>query len=157
MSQVVVLVVEDENVVAMDIKGRLEKMGYEVPETANTCKEAIQKVLEVKPDIILMDIVLKGDADGIETAARINDLFDIPIIFITAYSNDEIIQRAKKTVPYGYLTKPFEDRELNSMIEISLYKHEMEKKLRESEEKYRRVVERFLKLSNEIIHDINEK
>lgn len=131
-------------------------MNYDVPEIAATGKDAIQKALEVKPDIILMDIVLKGDIDGIETAARINDLFDIPVIFVTAYSDNETLQRAKKTVPYGYITKPFEDRELNSMIEISLYKHEVEKKLKESEERYRRVVEKFLKLSNEILQDINK-
>lgn len=156
MSKVVVLVVEDESVVAMDIQSRLQNMDYEVPEIAATGKEAIQRAIDVKPDIILMDIVLKGDIDGIETANRINDLFDIPVIFVTAYSDNETLQRAKKTIPYGYITKPFEDRELKSMIEISLYKHEVEKKLKESEARYRRVVEKFLKLSNEILQDINK-
>ncbi|MBI5680046.1 MAG: response regulator [Methanobacterium sp.] len=135
MTKNVVLVVEDERVVAMDIVSRLENMGYEVPKPASTGKDAIKLALEVKPDIILMDIVIKGSIDGIEAAKRINNLFDIPIIFVTAYSDDEIIQRAKKTVPYGYIIKPFEDRDLYSMIEVSIYKHEKDRKSKKNKEK----------------------
>lgn len=118
----------------MDIVSRLEKMGYEVPGPVSTGKDAIKLALEVKPDIILMDIVIKGPIDGIEAAKRINNLFDIPIIFVTAYSDDEIIQKAKKTVPYGYIIKPFKDRDLYGMIEVAIYKHEIDRKSRKSKE-----------------------
>jgi diguanylate cyclase (GGDEF)-like protein/PAS domain S-box-containing protein len=121
-----VFIVEDEVLVARDIKSRLEKLGYQVIGTAARGDDAVSRVLSERPDLILMDINLKGDMDGIEAADRIRAEADLPIIFCTAYSNDETLQRAKVTVPYGYVLKPFDNRELEITIEIALHKHQME-------------------------------
>lgn len=121
-----VFIVEDEMLVARDIKSRLEKLGYQVIGTAARGDDAVSRVLSERPDLILMDINLKGDMDGIEAADRIRAEADLPIIFCTAYSNDETLARAKVTVPYGYVLKPFDNRELEITIEIALHKHQME-------------------------------
>jgi diguanylate cyclase (GGDEF)-like protein/PAS domain S-box-containing protein len=121
-----VFIVEDEVLVARDIKSRLEKLGYQVIGTAARGDDAVSRVLSERPDLILMDINLKGDMDGIEAADRIRAEADLPIIFCTAYSNDETLARAKVTVPYGYVLKPFGNRELEITIEIALHKHQME-------------------------------
>ena len=127
-----VFIVEDEVLVARDIKSRLEKLGYRVVGTAARGEEAVARVLSDLPDLILMDINLKGDMDGIEAADRIRSEVDIPVIFCTAYSNDETLARAKVTVPYGYVLKPFDNRELEITIEIALHKHELELALRQA-------------------------
>ncbi len=134
MSSIKILVVEDEIIVAMDIKQRLENMGYTVPEVTSKGEEAVEKVIEINPDLVLMDIVLKGKMDGVEAAQEIKDKFNIPILYLTAYSDEETLKRVKATGPYGYIIKPFKDKELHSIIEVALYKHEMENKLKESEE-----------------------
>lgn len=131
-----IMLVEDEIIVAMDVQQRLEILGYEVVAHAVSGEEAVQLVQKTNPNLILMDIKIKGGMDGIETAARIRDSFDIPIIYVTAFSDETTIQRASLTEAFGYLIKPFEDRELRSAIEVALYKHQMEHKLRESEERY---------------------
>ncbi len=128
-----IMVVEDEGIIAQDIKNCLENLGYEVPEVVFTGKEAIEKAEKVHPDLVLMDIVLKGDIDGIETAAEIRERFSIPIVYLTAYEDDKTLKRAKMTEPLGYILKPFEERYLRSSIEMALYKHKMELKLRENE------------------------
>lgn len=135
-----VMIVEDENIVAMDIRQRLEMLGYEVTATVTTGEEAIELADKTRPDVVLMDIVLKGEVDGIEAAEEIRRRLGIPIIYITAYSDSKTLERAKVTEPFGYIIKPFEDRELQSVIEIALYKDKMEKKLRESEERYRAII-----------------
>jgi PAS domain S-box-containing protein len=127
------MVVEDEGIIAQDIKNCLENLGYEVPEVVFTGKEAIEKAESARPDLILMDIVLKGDIDGIETAAEIKERFSIPIVYLTAYEDDKTLKRAKLTEPLGYILKPFEERYLRSSIEMALYKHKMELKLKENE------------------------
>ncbi len=137
MSKTKLLIVEDESIVALDIKQRAENLGYEVVDITSTGEEAIDKTEKFSPDLILMDIVLKGDMDGIEAAQIIRSNYKKPIIYLTAYSDEKTIQRAKLTGPFGYITKPFEDRELHSAIEVALYKHEMDNKLRENEERYR--------------------
>jgi PAS domain S-box-containing protein len=134
MSNSKIMLVEDESVVAIDIKLRLESLGYIVNDIAPSGEEAIEKISKNPPDLVLMDIVLKGKLDGIETAQKIGALYNIPILYLTAYSDEKTLERAKITGPFGYIIKPFEDRELQSAIEIALYKHEMESKLRESEE-----------------------
>ncbi len=136
-----ILVVEDESLVAMEIKDRLESLRYVVPAIASSGDEAIKKAEELRPDLVLMDIVLKGDMDGIETAEYIRNHFDTPVIYLTAYADEETLQRAKVTEPFGYILKPFEERELHIAIEIALYKHQMDRKLKESEERYRTLVE----------------
>lgn len=129
-----ILVVEDEIIVAENIRRRLEKMGYSVPVTVPSGEMAVRKAEENKPDIVLMDIVLQGGMDGVEAADRIRERFNIPVVYLTAYSDDKTLQRAKITEPFGYVIKPFKERELQIAIEIALFKHEMEKKLKESKE-----------------------
>lgn len=133
MSKIKILIVEDESIVAMDIKHRAEGLGYRVIGVTPSGEEALEMVRENPPDLILMDIVLKGKIDGIETAQRIHDTYDIPVLYLTAYSDEETLKRAKITEPFGYIIKPFEDRELHSSVEIAIYKHEMDRKLKESE------------------------
>jgi CheY-like chemotaxis protein len=131
-----ILVVEDEVITAMDLKNTLKMFGFEVVSTASSGQEAIQKAGELKPDLILMDIILKDKMDGIEATERIQALFDIPVIYLTAYGDDETFERAKLTKPYGFLTKPVNHDGLKAAIETALYKHNLDKQLIESEEQY---------------------
>ena len=118
-----ILVVEDESIVALDIKNSLESWGYDVVGIAQTGEEAIQKSLRIHPDLVLMDIRLQGDMDGIETVRQIRTHVDIPFIYLTSYADSNLLMRAKLTAPFGYVLKPFGDRELHIAIELSLYKH----------------------------------
>ncbi|MDI9624421.1 MAG: methanogen output domain 1-containing protein [Methanothermobacter sp.] len=135
------LVVEDESIVALDIKHRAELLGYKVVGIASSGEEALKLTKEKKPDLVLMDIVLKGEMDGIEAAEIIKRDYDIPVVYLTAHSDKETLERAKLTEPFGYLIKPFEDRELHSVIEVAIYKHMMDSKLRMSEKRYRKLAE----------------
>jgi PAS domain S-box-containing protein len=130
---VTLLVVEDEHIVAMDLQSRLRNLGYEVPETASSADEAVEKAGQVRPDLVLMDIYLGSDRDGIHAAAEIRSRYDIPVIYITAYADTATLQRAKITEPFGYILKPFEERELLTTIEMALYKYRMESRLKDSE------------------------
>ncbi|HUI67200.1 MAG TPA: response regulator [Nitrospirota bacterium] len=141
MKKGTIFVVEDEVIIADDIKSYLQKFGYKVPLIATSGEEALKRVRDVRPDLVLMDIVLRGEMDGIETAERIRSEFDIPIVYLTAFADDETLERAKITEPFGYIIKPFEERDLYTTIEMALYKHKMERKLKESEAKFRRIVE----------------
>ena len=141
-----IFVVEDEKIVAMDIKNSLKRAGYIVTGVVSTGEEALLKVSEALPDLVLMDIRLKGKLDGIETAKKIYSQFDIPIVYLTAYADDKTLERAKVTEPFGYLLKPFEDRELEITIDIAIYKHELGNKLKESENRYKRLSEDFYTL-----------
>ena len=134
MANAKILVVEDEGIVAADIQSTLKSLGYDVPAIAFSGEEAIKKVEEIQPDLVLMDIVLRGDMDGIQAAEEIHNRFNIPVVYLTAYADDKILQRAKITEPFGYILKPFEERELHINIEIALCKHKVEKALKESEE-----------------------
>jgi len=127
------LVVEDEAVVAMDLDGQLHDMGYRVCGRVDNGRDAIERARVERPDLILMDIVLKGDLDGIDAAAEIGRELHIPVLFLSAYSDDETVERAAAAWPYGYLTKPFQNRELRAGIEVALRKAEVERRLRESE------------------------
>ncbi|MDI6723425.1 MAG: PAS domain S-box protein [Methanobacterium sp.] len=136
-----ILIVEDEAITAMDIQKALENRGFEVVSIASIGKEAIKKAGELKPDLVLMDIILKGNTDGITVADKIMSLFDIPVIYITAFSDEETFKRAKLTKPYGFITKPINYNELRGYIEIALYKHSIDKKLKENEVRYRSLYE----------------
>lgn len=131
-----IMLVEDENIIAMDIQQRLELLGYQVTGHAASGMDAVRVAAETRPDLILMDIKIRGPMDGIETAEQIRARQDVPIIYLTAFTDENTLKRARRTEAFGYLLKPFEDRELQSAIEIATYKHVMEKKLRESEERY---------------------
>jgi CheY-like chemotaxis protein len=133
--------VEDDGIVAMDIESRLKKLGYSISGTVIYGEKAIEKVEELKPDMVLMDIVLKGEMDGIEAAEIIRARFDIPVVFLTADADEERFERAKLAIPFGYILKPFQDRDLKITIELALYtakadaeRKRAEKALRESEE-----------------------
>jgi diguanylate cyclase (GGDEF)-like protein/PAS domain S-box-containing protein len=127
------LVVEDESLVAMDIDGQLHDMGYQVCGCVDNAHDAIARARSDRPDLILMDIVLKGDMDGISAASVISQELHIPVLFLTAYSDDQTVDRAASALPYGYLTKPFQNRELRAGIEVALRKADLERSLRNSE------------------------
>ena len=129
-----ILVVEDEQIVATELKERLHALGYRVAGAASTGPEAITKAENLNPDLILMDIRLRGEMDGIDAAGRILASRDVPIVFVTAHADEATLERAKVTGPMGYVLKPFSERELQTAIEIGLYKHAMEKKLREQKQ-----------------------
>lgn len=132
MAQTRILVVEDEVIVADDIRRSLKSLGYDVPSIVSSGEMAIKKVEENRPDLVLMDIMLQGEMDGIEAAGNIISRFDIPVVYLTAYSDEKILERAKVTEPFGYLIKPYKDRELVINIEIALYKHRLMKELKDS-------------------------
>ncbi|WP_052309896.1 response regulator [Methanocella arvoryzae] len=124
-----ILIVEDEAIVLLDIRSRLIGLGYNVVGTASTGEEAIVKANATRPDAILMDIGLKGNIDGISAAEEIRKTQDTPIIYLTANSDITTLQRAKITGPFGYVLKPFDERELRVTIEMALYKHRMDRDL----------------------------
>lgn len=126
-----VLVVEDEAIVAEDLRTLLEGLGYMVPAVVSSGEEALQKAAETHPDVVLMDIVLKGEMDGVEAADQIRARRNVPVVFLTAYSDPNTARRAIRTEPFGYLVKPFEERELYTTIQLALYKHKREQKRKE--------------------------
>ena len=132
MTQARILVVEDESIVALHIKSTLESAGYTVPALASSGEEAIQRAADTHPDLVLMDIKLRGPMDGIQAAEQIRTRFNIPVIYLTAFADEATLQRAKITEPFGYLLKPFEEPELQISIEMALHKHQMERRLQES-------------------------
>jgi PAS domain S-box-containing protein len=136
-----ILIVEDESIEAMNFEQSLKSFGYDVVGIASTGKDAIKMADEFKPDLILMDIVLKGDMDGIEAATNIKEDFDIPVVYLTAHPEESAVSRAKLTTPYGYLIKPVSKTDLKNTIEIALYKGEIESKLKKSEDKHRKLVD----------------
>lgn len=141
MENVRILIVEDESLVAESIQMMLAKLGYDVSAMASSGEEAIQRAAETGPDLVLMDIALPGEIDGVEAAEEISARYDIPVVYLTAYADEETLQRAKITQPFGYVLKPFQRRELQSSIEMALYKHEMDKRLKNSEARYRVISE----------------
>ncbi|HEY9862433.1 MAG TPA: response regulator, partial [Candidatus Obscuribacterales bacterium] len=134
MTTVNIMVVEDESIVAKDLQNRLKRFGYAVPVVAASGEEAILRASESNLDLVLMDIRLKGAIDGIEAARQIHHRFQLPIIYLTAYADDDTLARAKQTQPFGYLLKPFKERELNTTIEITLARHRLEQQLQEREQ-----------------------
>ena len=141
MKKAKVLIVEDEFITAMDLQVHLENLGYAVCGKVNTAEEALELVQNTPCDVILMDIMLKGEMTGIEAASKIRSEYHIPVIYLTANTDPQILAQARTAEPFGFLIKPFHKKELQANIEMALYKHGMEEKLRESEGKYRRVVE----------------
>ncbi|MEA5624520.1 ATP-binding protein [Nostoc sp. UHCC 0251] len=132
MGQARILVVEDEVIVARTIASQLRQLGYIVTGTASSGKVAIAKAWETQPELVLMDIILKGEMDGIATASKIREQLDVPVIFLTAYGDDHTLERAKITQPFGYIVKPFTIKDLRIAIEIGLLKHQLERELREN-------------------------
>jgi PAS domain S-box-containing protein len=149
MARARVLIVEDERVVALDLRHRLSSLGYTVAGSVSSSSEALAAVQATQAELVLMDIRIKGEPDGIETARQIRSLYNIPVIYVTAYADDVTVQRAKLTEPFGYLVKPYDDHALRLAIEMALSKHRAEtaerqrvqETLEESEERYRALVE----------------
>jgi diguanylate cyclase (GGDEF)-like protein/PAS domain S-box-containing protein len=140
-----ILIVEDEKIIALDLQRRLERFGFSVVGMAASGSEAIDLARDREPDIILMDIRLEGEMDGIEASKRIRAQFAIPVIFLTAYTDEKTLERAKEVEPFGYILKPFKERELYTTIDIALYKHSIDKKLRKQE-----------RLFSAMLHSIND-
>lgn len=132
MEQAKILVVEDETIVARDIQQSLTRLGYDVPATATSGEEAIRKTKEIHPDLVIMDIVLKGQMDGVETAHEITRRFDVPVIYLTAYADEKTLERVKTTSPAGYMLKPFHPNELRTTIELALHRTQIDRHLKES-------------------------
>jgi signal transduction histidine kinase/response regulator of citrate/malate metabolism len=137
MSKTNILIVEDEAIVAADLAGKLMQLGYEVAGVAAGGEEAVLLASRLRPHLVLMDIWLKGPMDGIEAAEAIRRQEDVPVIYLTAHSDAATFSRAKLTDPFGYILKPFDERELATHIEMALYKHETDRQLRESEARFR--------------------
>ena len=125
-----ILIVEDESIVRKDIERSLTKLGYNVVAQADNGEKAIELALEFKPEIALMDIMLKGNMTGIEAASQIKKSIDIPVIFLTAYADEATLNKAKITEPHGYILKPFKEIDLHTTIEMALHKHKKEQELK---------------------------
>lgn len=146
-----IMVVEDEGITALRIHKSLAKMGYDVISNVFSGEDAVRMVEQERPDLVLMDIVLDGKMDGIEAAGRIHSGSNIPVVYLTAHSDDRMLKRIKATEPFGYIIKPFDDRELRIVVEIAFYKHEMQQRLKEyGEELERKVRERTVELESTI-------
>src|SRR5215472_7691226 len=136
-----ILIVEDDLVVARDIQNHLTRIGHTVVGLVARGKDALPLAIQSQPDLVLMDIRLDGGIDGIDVAQELRDCCRIPVVYLTAYADDQTLQRAGATEPFGYLLKPFEDSQLRTTIEMALYRHATERKLRESEESFRLIVD----------------
>ena len=132
MALATILVVEDENIVAMDLQQRLNDMGYSVPALAASSQDALRKAAEIRPDLVLMDIRLRGYVDGIEVAQKLREMLDVPFVYLTAHTDEATLARAKITDPFGYIVKPFDERILRSTIEMALYRRNTERQLKQS-------------------------
>ena len=134
-----VIIVEDEAIIATDMGAVLQRRGHRVLATVSDADEAVAKTGELWPDIVLMDIVLDGEKSGIEAAGRIAALYDVPVLFVTSHADEPTVRQARETGPYGYILKPISDPELIISVEMTLYRHALDRRLRASEEKYRRL------------------
>lgn len=150
-----ILVVEDEKILAIGMKRKLEILGYTVTGMASTGLEAIKMAENTCPDLVLMDIVLKGDMDGIEAAQQIINLYNVPIIYLTAYADEEIIERAMITEPYGYLLKPVNSDELKSNIKMVLYKRKVE--MQRTELLGTRIMDDYYQFINQTLNEFTDR
>lgn len=141
MSKTNVLVVEDESIVSKDIQNSLKKLGYNVIGSADTGEKAIDLAVNLDPDVVLMDIMLKGDINGIEAAENIKEHINVPVIYLTAYADEGTLSRAKITEPYGYIIKPFKEIDIHTSIEMAIYKHSKEKDVRKERDMLYSIVE----------------
>jgi len=145
-----ILIAEDENIIAIDISKTLQRLGYKVLGTARTGIDVISKAEDLRPDLVLMDIILDGEMSGIEAATTIMKNLDIPVIYLTALADDETLHKAKITEPFGYIIKPFDERTLHSSIEMALYKYKINLQLKERTLE----LENEKNRSNELLHNI---
>lgn len=132
MTQAKILIVDDEGIISMETQQRLEQLGYSVIGVAGSGEEAVEQADGARPDLVLMDIRMPGKVDGIEAARKLREQFEIPVVYVTAYGDKETIERVKITQPFGYIVKPFDDRDLYVAIEIALANSRIEKELRQT-------------------------
>lgn len=130
MSETKILIVEDELLIAKGLSRKLQKLGYTAIDIVSSGEAALEKIAQLEPDLVLMDIVIKGEIDGIETATKIHEKHNIPVIYLTAYADDNTIERAKESGSYGYILKPYKERELHATIKMALQKHQKDLELR---------------------------
>lgn len=143
MEKARIQIVEDEAIIAMELESQLQGLGYEVTSVMNTGEKAIEKAEEDRPDLIMMDIRIKGEMDGIDTAKIIRNKVGIPVIFSTAYLDQEKIERAKITMPFGYVLKPIQERDLKVTLEMALYVAKVDRKRLKAEKELRLEKEKF--------------
>src|SRR5262249_36130809 len=129
-----ILIVEDEAIVALDIEERLRRLGYDVVGIVDSCADALASAAELRPDLVLMDIELRDDRDGISAAEQLRAEMAVPVVFLTAYADAETIDRAKRASPHGYVVKPFDERDLRATLEVALYRVGADRALRRSHE-----------------------
>lgn len=153
MSTARVLIVEDESIIALDIQTSLQNAGYQVVSIATTSEEALTDTADLQPDLVLMDIRLRGEIDGVETAEKIRQSWQLPVIFLTAHADDNTLTRAKSTQPFGYILKPFEDRELITMIEIALSRHKAESIIQSALEREKEINELKSRFVSVVSHE----
>lgn len=151
MEKLNIFIVEDESIVAKDIQNNLIKLGYNVLGIANNGKDAIDQIKELNPDVVLMDIMIKGDLTGIEVAEQIRKFVNVPVIFLTAYADESTLSRAKVTEPYGYILKPFKEIDLHSTIEMAVYKHQKDAALQKERDFLYSLVENKDSSQNDIL------
>jgi len=135
-----ILIVEDERIIALEMRHKLESMGYDVSAIVSSGEEAVRMAEELHPDLVLMDIVLQGEMDGVEAAGQIRTRFDIPVVYVTANVSDARLEDIARSEPFGCLFKPFEDMELQAAVKMAVYRYSMERKLRESEKRFKHLV-----------------
>ncbi len=151
MEKINIFIVEDESIVAKDIQNSLIKLGYNVVGIANNGADAIEKVVELAPDLVLMDIMIKGNLTGIEVSEKIKEQINVPVIFLTAYADESTLTQAKITEPYGYILKPFKEIDLHSNIEMAIYKHRKDAALLKERDFLYSLVENKEEGSNEML------
>lgn len=155
MTPTTLLIVEDEAVIAMELEDRLTRLGYSIADTVASGEAALRSAAAAPPDLVLMDIYIQGASDGIATAHELRARFDLPIIYLTAYADDDTLRRAQVTEPFGYLLKPFRERELHATIEMALYRHRAERELRQSRariEEQQQFVERITQTMPDVVY-----
>jgi len=154
MENITVMVVEDEAVIGMDIRNTLQRLGYRVPPVISSGEKALEKTAEIQPNLILMDIILnRGQLDGIDTAKIIRDRFNLPVVFLTAHTDTHTLDRAKQTQPFGYIVKPFEERELQTTVEIALARYKAECEMQKALEKERELNELKTRFVSMVSHE----
>lgn len=152
-----ILIVEDEGIVAFNLQQRLQHMGYHITGLAESGQEGLALVSRERPDLVLMDIHIKGEMDGIELASTLNRDFDLPIIYLTAYSEDTTLERARRTRPYGYLIKPFSERELHATVQMALERHEVQAALSDSQAKLQQSLEAVRRVNEQLEERVIER